>query len=83
MALYNKDTVRTVTQVIAFPKFVRGDDECHFDDLEDTSQVYNSIFISAMRKLSPAYNEYVLMLRQADKAFSQYYQQKINRKLED
>lgn len=32
LALYYKDTARTVTQVIVWLKFVRGDDECHLDD---------------------------------------------------
>ena len=36
---------------------------------------YNSVFIPAMRKLSPAYDEYVLKLQKADQAFSQRYQQ--------
>ena len=38
-------------------------------------QGYNSVFIPAMRKLSPAYDEYVLKLQKADQAFSQRYQQ--------
>ena len=36
---------------------------------------YDSVFIPAMRKLSPAYDEYVLKLQKADQAFSQSYQQ--------
>ncbi|MGN0363660.1 MAG: hypothetical protein ACI4ET_12555 [Bilifractor sp.] len=38
-------------------------------------QGYNSVFIPAMRKLSPAYDEYFLKLQKADRAFSQRYQQ--------
>ena len=34
-------------------------------------QSYNSFFIPAMRKLSPAYNEYIQKLQKADKAFLQ------------
>lgn len=36
---------------------------------------YNSVFIPAMRKLSPSYDEYVLRLQKADQVFSQRYQQ--------
>lgn len=36
-------------------------------------QSYNSFFIPAMRKLSPAYNEYIQKLQKADKAFLQQY----------
>ena len=38
-------------------------------------QGYNSVFIPAMRKLSPSYDEYVLRLQKADQVFSQRYQQ--------
>ena len=34
-------------------------------------QGYISFFIPAMRKLSPAYNEYIQKLQKADKAFLQ------------
>ena len=38
-------------------------------------QGYNSIFIPAMRRLSPAYDEYIVKLQKADQAFSRLYQQ--------
>lgn len=36
---------------------------------------YNSIFIPAMRRLSPAYDEYLMKLQKADQIFLQQYQQ--------
>ena len=36
---------------------------------------YNSIFIPAMRRLSPAYDEYLMKLQNADRIFLQQYQQ--------
>ena len=38
-------------------------------------QGYNSIFIPAMRKLSPAYDEYILKLQKVDKIFSRKYRE--------
>ena len=38
-------------------------------------QGYNSIFIPAMRKLSPAYGEYILKLQKVDKIFSRKYRE--------
>ena len=38
-------------------------------------QGYNTIFIPAMRRLSPAYDAYILKLQKADQIFSQHYGQ--------
>jgi hypothetical protein len=38
-------------------------------------QGYNTVFIPAMRKLSPAYDEYWQMLQKANEIFSRQYQQ--------
>ena len=36
---------------------------------------YNTVFIPAMRRLSPAYDEYMIKLQQADQVFSHQYHQ--------
>ena len=36
---------------------------------------YNTVFIPAMRRLSPAYDEYMIKLQKADQVFSRQYQQ--------
>ena len=38
---------------------------------------YNTVFIPAMRRLSPAYDEYMIKLQEADRVFSRQYQQEI------
>ncbi|MBR3357254.1 MAG: MerR family transcriptional regulator [Solobacterium sp.] len=38
-------------------------------------QGYNTIFIPAMRRLSPAYDEYIRKLQKADQIYSQQYQE--------
>ncbi len=38
-------------------------------------QGYNSIFIPAMRRLSPAYDAYLIKLQKADQVFAHRYRQ--------
>ena len=74
--MHNKDIVE---QYLEFQKTAayQDSDGAKLEELLrkfNQDQGYNSIFIPAMRKLSPAYDEYMLKLQVADKAFSRQYQ---------
>lgn len=69
-----------IEQYLAFKQTAEYQDSPGFKLMElmkkfNEEQGYNSIFIPAMRRLSPAYDEYMIKLHKANQVFSHQYQQ--------
>lgn len=74
-----KNNKEIVDQYIEFQKTEEYRNSAGFRLMEFLRQFnqdngYNTIFIPAMRRLSPAYDEYMIKLQKADQFFSGQYQ---------